>query len=74
MQTINQYADVVNGVVSVQLPKDFSAKRVKLIIVSADEEETELTDFQKFLLDSPEMTEQELLEINEKRKHFSSWK
>ena len=74
MQTINQYADVVNGIVSVQLPKDFSAKRVKLIIVSADEEETELTDFQKFLLDSPEMTEQELLEINEKRKHFSSWK
>jgi hypothetical protein len=73
MQTIKQYTEVINGCISIQLPKDFTAKRVKLLIVSADEETT-LTDFQKFLLESPEMTEQEYQFIEEKRQHFESWK
>lgn len=73
MQTIKQYTEVINGCISIQLPKDFTAKRVKLLIVSADEE-TALTDFQKFLLESPEMTEQEYQFITEKRQHFASWK
>lgn len=73
MQTIKQYTEVINGCISIQLPKDFTAKRVKLLIVSADEE-TILTDFQKFLLESPEMTEQEYQFITEKRQHFASWK
>ncbi len=73
MKTIKQYTEVINGCISIQLPKDFTAKRVKLLIVSADEENT-LTDFQKFLLESPEMTEQEYQFIAEKRQHFASWK
>ncbi len=73
MQTISQYTEVINGSISIQLPKDFTAKRVKLIILPADEE-IDLTDFQKFLLDSPEMTEQEYQYISEKRQYFSSWK
>jgi hypothetical protein len=73
MQAITQYGEVINGYLSVQLPKDFTAKRVKLLIVSADEE-MPLTDFQKFLLESPEMTEQEYQFIQEKRQHLSTWK
>ncbi len=73
MQTIKQYTEVINGCISIQLPKDFTAKRVKLLIVPADEE-NDLTDFQKFLLESPEMTEQEYQFIAEKRQHFALWK
>lgn len=73
MQAIKQYTEVVNGCISIQLPKDFTAKRVKLLIVPADEE-NDLSDFQKFLLESPEMTEQEYQFIAEKRQHFASWK
>jgi hypothetical protein len=73
MQAIKQYTEVINGCISIQLPKDFTAKRVKLLIVSADEE-TNLTDFQKFLLESPEMSEQEYQFIAEKRQHFALWK
>ncbi len=73
MQAIKHYTEVINGCISVQLPKDFTAKRVKLLIVPTDEENS-LTDFQHFLLESPEMTEQEYQSIAEKRQHFASWK
>ena len=56
MQAIKQYTEVINGCISIQLLKDFTAKRVKLLIIPADEE-SDLTNFQKFILESPEMTE-----------------
>lgn len=73
MQAIKQYTEVVNGSIHVRLPKDFTAKRVELIILSADEI-SNLSDFQKFLLESPEMTDEELQSIEEKRQHLKQWK
>jgi hypothetical protein len=39
------------------------------LILPADET-SELSDFQKFLLDSPEMTDEELQGIEKKRQHL----
>lgn len=69
---VKQYADVVNGVIHINLPKDFHAKRVELTIVALEDET--LSAFQKFLLDSPEMTDDEYTMIEEKRRHLQQWK
>ncbi|SJM89721.1 hypothetical protein [Crenothrix polyspora] len=74
MNTFKQYADVVNGVIHINLPKDFHAKRVELTIVSLDEDEAPLSALQQLLLDSPEMTDEEYLRIEEKRRHLQQWK
>jgi hypothetical protein len=79
MQAIKQYTEVVNGSIHVDLPKDFTAKRVELIILPADEEVTlsvsqKVSDFEQFLLDSPEMTDDEYQSIQEKKQHINQWK
>jgi hypothetical protein len=74
MQAIKEYTEVIDGCIHVNLPKNFTAKRVELIILSADENTTDdKSDFLHFLLDSPEMTDEEFQAIEEKRQHFKQW-
>lgn len=73
MQAIKQYTEVINGSIHIDLPKDFTAKRVELIILSADVDEQDNVAFQRFLLDSPEMTDEEFQAIEEKRGHLKQW-
>ena len=71
---VKQTVDVINGVIHIQLPKNFHAKRVELTIVPLDDGFSERSAFQQFLLDSPEMTEEEYLSIEEKRRHLQQCK
>lgn len=73
MQVIKQYTDVIDGSIHINLPKNFTAKRVELIILSADDNNAEEGDFQRFLLNSPEMTDEEYQAIEEKRRHLNQW-
>lgn len=73
MQAIKQYTNVINGSIHIDLPKDFTAKRVELIILPADDEEQDTLAFQRFLLESPEMTDEEFEAIEEKRGHLKQW-
>lgn len=73
MQAIKQYTKVINGSIHIDLPKDFTAKRVELIILPADDDELDNVAFQRFLLDSPEMTDEEFEAIEEKRGHLKQW-
>jgi hypothetical protein len=72
MQAIKQYTEVINGSIHIDLPKDFTAKRVELIILSADDD-ADSGGFQRFLLDSPEMSDEEYQTIEEKRQHLNQW-
>lgn len=74
MQAIKQYTEVINGSIHVNLPESFTAKRVELIILAADDNNTDTGNFQRFLLDSPEMTDDEYQAIAEKREHLNQWK
>jgi len=74
IKPVKQYAEVVNGVIHINVPKDFHAKRVELTIVPLDDDTTQLSNFQQFLLDSPEMSDEEYLNIKEKRRHLQQWK
>ena len=73
MQAIKQYTEVINGSIHVSLPENFTAKRVELIILSIDEDNTDSSDFRQFLLESPEMTDEEFETIQEKRRHLNQW-
>lgn len=73
-RTVRQYATVENGFIHVQLPKDFDAKRVELLIIPLSDEPSPLSDFQQFLLDSPEMSDEEFYAIQDKRAHLNQWK
>jgi len=73
MQAIKQYTEVINGSIHVTLPKNFTAKRVELIILSADDQDFCSNDFNRFLLESPEMTDEEFQSIEEKRRHLNQW-
>ena len=73
MQAIKQYTEVINGSIHINLPKDFTAKRVELIILSIDDNQVDSSDFQQFLLNSPEMTDEEFEAIQEKRRHLNQW-
>ncbi|WP_262966147.1 hypothetical protein [Methylobacter psychrophilus] len=66
LNPIKQYADVVNGVIH--------TKRVELTIVPLDDDISLRTAFQQFLLDSPEMSDDEYIAIEEKRRHLQQWK
>ena len=72
MQAIKQHTDVIDGSIHINLPKNFTAKRVELIILSADDNNNANEgDFQQFLLNSPEMTDEEYQAIEEKRRHLN---
>jgi hypothetical protein len=73
LNPVKQVADVINGIIYIQLPKDFDAKRVELTIVPLDDT-MELSSFQQFLLDSPEMSDEELQNIQDKRANLNQWK
>ena len=74
LNPIKQYADVVNGVIHIHVPEGFHAKRVELTIVPLEDDISLHTAFQKFLLDSPEMLDDEFNAIEEKRRHLQQWK
>jgi len=73
MQAIRQYTEVINGNIQIHLPSDFTAKRVELIILSADDHDADAGHFQQFLLNSLEMTDEEFQAIEEKRRHLKQW-
>ena len=57
------------------LPDSFTAEEVDVLIWPSNEESVELnTNISADLLKWPEMTDEELSLINEKRKHLNSWK
>jgi len=73
-QPVKQYANVENGFLHIKLPKDFDAKRVELTIVPLEDEPTQLPSFQQFLLNSPEMSDEEFDNVEAKRGHLNQWK
>lgn len=54
--------------------REFINRRKQRTITPLDNDNVQLSDFQHFLLDSPEMSEEEYLTIEEKRRHLQQWK
>lgn len=74
LNPVKQYADVVNGVIHIHVPEGFDAKRVELTIVPLEDDTSIQSTFQQFLLDSPEMSDDEYTAIEEKIRHLRQWR
>jgi hypothetical protein len=74
LNPVKQYADVVNGVIHIHVPAGFDAKRVELTIVPLEDDTSSRSTFQQFLLDSPEMSDDEYAAIEDKIRHLRQWK
>ncbi|MBC8555802.1 MAG: hypothetical protein ISR72_06935 [Methylobacter sp.] len=74
LNSVKQYADVVNGIIHIHVPEGFNAKRVELTIVPLDDDTSSRSTFQQFLLDSPEMSDDEYAVIEDKIRHLRQWK
>ncbi len=74
LNPVKQYADVVNGIIHIHVPEGFNAKRVELTIVPLEDDTSSRSTFQQFLLDSPEMRDDEYAAIEDKIRHFRQWK
>ena len=64
----------------VQLPDSFTANEVDVIVWASDnaadenKETDNINSFSEYLLNWPEMTDEELQSIEEKRKQLNQWK
>ncbi len=74
LNPVKQYADVVNGIIHIHVPEGFNAKRVELTIVPLEDDTSSRSTFQQFLLDSPEMSDDEYAAIEDKIRHLRQWK
>ncbi len=74
LNPLKQFADVVNGIIHIHVPAGFDAKRVELTIVPLEDDALSCSTFQQFLLDSPEMSDNEYEAIQDKIRHLQQWK
>jgi hypothetical protein len=78
MIAIRKIQDVKSGVVTIDLPPNFHAERVEIIILpveeSPDEESSQReSNLQKLLLNAPTLTEEELQEFESVREWMNQW-
>ncbi len=65
------------GILQAKLPEFFKGKKVVVSIVTENETikpVSQFNEFQMFLLNSPEMTDEEYQFVQEKRQSFNQWK
>ncbi len=70
---IRKIEDVKSGSIKIDLPVDFSAKRVEIIILPVDEFENGRQSLQDLLLEAPNITNDELQDYNNIRDWMRKW-
>ncbi|NIR86849.1 MAG: hypothetical protein GWN67_08650 [Phycisphaerae bacterium] len=73
MKALRKIEDVKSGSIKIDLPADFHAKRVEIIILPIDESENGRQLLQDLLLQAPTLTDEELQEYNSVRDWMSKW-
>lgn len=73
MIAIRKIQDVKLGAVTIDLPADFHAKKVEIIILPIEESTNGEQSLQDLLLDAPTLTDDELHEYERIRDWMSQW-
>ncbi len=89
MEAIRRIVRREGNTLTIELPADFQAQTVELIILPADNNtdailtdkpsvdevaKEGLTDFQRYLLTAPDLIDQEYDQIQKKRKALNQWR
>lgn len=73
MIAVRSVQEVKDGAVTVHLPLHFADKRVEVIVLALEEDETEPAQLQRLLLTAPTLSEDELQEFARAREWMSQW-
>ncbi|NJN82677.1 MAG: hypothetical protein HC802_10665 [Caldilineaceae bacterium] len=73
MLAVRRVQDVIDGAVTVQLPADFTARRVEVIVLPVETVEDEPTRLQELLLTAPVISEDELQGFRHVREWMNEW-
>lgn len=73
MIAVREIQDVKSGQIKINLPNDFHAKKVEIIILPVEESLDEGQELQELLLDAPTLTNDELQEYGIIRDWISQW-
>lgn len=75
MQAFKQHSKIKNGKITIDVPPDFEAEEVEVIILPVEESlQAKRERLKKLLLSAPTLTEEELKEFEEVRKWLNQWK
>lgn len=73
MIAVRSVQEVKDGAVTVHLPLHFADKRVEVIILPLEEDDSEPAQLQRLLLTAPTMSEDELQEFARAREWMNQW-
>jgi len=73
MKAIRKIEDVKSGSVTIDLPADFHAKKVEIIILAVEDSGNGRKSLQDLLLEAPTLTQDELQEYQNVRDWMSQW-
>jgi hypothetical protein len=73
MVAIRKIQDVKSGAVIIDLPADFHARKVEIIILPIEESSDGEQNLQDLLLEAPTLTDGELQEYERVRDWMSQW-
>ena len=75
MQAIREYKKVQNNQLVIDLPENFKAKEVEVIILAIDAEkkEEQKESLSEFLLKGPSLNKEELEDIENIREWYKEW-
>lgn len=73
MIAVRSVQDVISGAVTVHLPVHFTGKRVEVIVLPLEEDESKATQLQELLLTAPVQSEDELQEFARAREWMEQW-
>ncbi len=73
MNAIRQIKEVKSGAITIDLPDDFSAKKVEIFILPFDDSNGEEQSLQDLLLDARTIGDDEVQEFNRVRDWISQW-
>jgi len=75
MQTLRQRTKIKNGKITIDVPPEFDADEVDVIVQPVEESKASKREYlRKLLLSGPTLTEEELKKFEEVRKWLNQWK
>lgn len=73
MNVIRKIEEVKSGTIKIDLPNNFHAKKVEIIILPIEESGDGRQSLQDLLLEAPTITDDELQEYNKIREWMNKW-
>ena len=73
MNALRKVVDIKAGKLVIDIPPDFATSKVEVIILPIEGTTSEITEFQKLLLNAPTLTDDEFGHFTQVKEQLSQW-